>query len=177
MSVFTQPLRHKRDVTWSQFLSGVKLVWIQSFPSLQMVTVTRLKSPIYRTIYASFISIMSRRHPGSPWPSLATCLYCLSLLVGLQGYILYRHRTVCIQVLTGRPAFARPCEGVHGSMSLMSSSPLLQQCPACLVSLTWIVFVMDGRWPYSCCFVGCCFQDFFNIARSILVYFCLAFST
>ena len=24
---------------------------------------------------------------------------------------------------------------------------LLQQCPACLVRLTWIVFVMGGRWP------------------------------
>ena len=28
---------------------------------------------------------------------------------------------------------------------------------------------MGDRWPYSCCFVGCCFQDLFNIARSILV--------
>ena len=29
-----------------------------------------------------------------------------------------------------------------------------------------IVFVMGGRWPYSCWFVGCCLQDLFNIARS-----------
>ena len=36
----------------------------------------------------------------------------------------------------------------------MSSSLILQQCPACLVRLTWIVFVMGGRWPYSWCFVG-----------------------
>ena len=36
----------------------------------------------------------------------------------------------------------------------MSSSLLLQQCPACLVRLTWIVFVMGGRWPYSWFFVG-----------------------
>ena len=26
-----------------------------------------------------------------------------------------------------------------------------------------------GRWPYSWCFVECCLQDLFNIARSILV--------
>ena len=51
----------------------------------------------------------------------------------------------------------------------MSSSLLFQQCPACLVRLTWIVFVMGCRWPYSCCFVGCCFQDLFNIAHSISV--------
>ena len=36
----------------------------------------------------------------------------------------------------------------------MSSSLLLQQCPACLVCLIWIVFVMGGRWLYKCCFVG-----------------------
>ena len=58
--------------------------------------------------------------------------------------------------------------GVHGSTSLMSSSLLLQQCPACLVRLTWIVFVIGGRWPYSWCFLGCCLQDLFSIARSIL---------
>ena len=52
-------------------------------------------------------------------------------------------------VRAGRPAFARPCVGVHKSTSLMSSSLLLQQCPACLVRLTWIVFVIGGRWPYS----------------------------
>ena len=72
-------------------------------------------------------------------------------------------------VHAGRPAFARPCVGVHKSTSLMSSSLLLQQCPACLVRLTWIVFVIGGRWPYSWCLVGCCRQDLFKIARSILV--------
>ena len=72
-------------------------------------------------------------------------------------------------VRAGRPAFARPCVGVHKSTSLMSSSLLLQQCPACLVRLTWIVFVIGGRWPYSWCLVGCCCRDLFKIARSILV--------
>ena len=72
-------------------------------------------------------------------------------------------------VRAGRPAFARPCGGIYKSTSLMSSSLLLQQCPACLVRLTWIVFVIGGRWPYSWCLVGCCCQDLFRIARSILV--------
>ena len=54
---------------------------------------------------------------------------------------------------------ARLCEGVLRSISLMGSSLLLQQC---LVRVTWIVFVMGGRWPYSCWFVGCCLQDLFN---------------
>ena len=72
-------------------------------------------------------------------------------------------------VRAGRPAFARLCVGIHKSSSLMSSSLLLQQCPACLVRVTWIVFVIGGRWPYSWCLVGCCCQDLFRIACSILV--------
>ena len=50
-------------------------------------------------------------------------------------------------VRAGRPAFAQPYVGVHRSTSLMSSSLLLQQWPACLVRLTWIVVVMgdSGR--------------------------------
>ena len=75
----------------------------------------------------------------------------------------------CMYVRTGCPVFTRPYVGVHRSTSLMSSSLLLQQCPVCLVRLTWIVFMMGGKWPYSWCFVGCCLQDLFNIARSILV--------
>ena len=50
--------------------------------------------------------------------------------------------------------FCSPYEWVHRSTSLMSSSLLLQQYPACLVRLTSIVFVMGGRWLYSWCFVG-----------------------
>ena len=57
-------------------------------------------------------------------------------------------------VHAGHPAFVRPCVGVHKNTSLMSLSLLLQQCPACLVRLTWIVFVIGGRWPYSWCLVG-----------------------
>ena len=39
----------------------------------------------------------------------------------------------CMYIRAGRPAFDRPYAGVHKSTSLMSSSLLLQQCPACLV--------------------------------------------
>ena len=72
----------------------------------------------------------------------------------------------CRCVLAVRPAFARSYVGVHRSTSLMSSSLFLQPCPACLVRLTWIVFVMGGRWPYSWCLVGYCRQDLFNIVTN-----------
>ena len=77
-------------------------------------------------------------------------------------------QSCCMYILAGCSAFARPYVGVHRSTSLMSSSLFLQQCPACLVRLTWIVFVMGGRWPYSWYLLGCCLQDLFNIAHNIL---------
>ena len=72
-------------------------------------------------------------------------------------------QSCCMYVRAGRPAFARPYVGVHRSTSLMSSFLLLQQYPTYLVRLTWIVFVMGGRWPYSWCFVGCCLHDAFIV--------------
>ena len=63
-----------------------------------------------------------------------------------------------LYVWAGRPAFARPCEGVHRSTSLPSSSLLLQQYPACLARPILIVFMTSCRWPHSCCFVGGLFR-------------------
>ena len=83
-----------------------------------------------------------------------------------SGLHLVSSHSCCMFVRAGRPAFARPYVGVHRSTSFMSSSLLFQQCPACLVRLTWIVFKMGGRWPYSWCFVGCCLQDL--LLRTIL---------
>ena len=73
-------------------------------------------------------------------------------------------------VRAGRLAFVWPYAGVHRSTSLMSSSLLLQQCPACLVHLICIVFVMGGRWPYSWCLVVCYFRlllGLHNIRRKV----------
>ena len=44
-------------------------------------------------------------------------------------------------VQAGHPAFARPYVGVHRSTSLMSSSLLFQQCPACLVMTSQILTI------------------------------------
>ena len=48
---------------------------------------------LYPEYWTLFI-MMSRCKHGSPWPSLATRLYCPLFLVSLQGYILYQHRAV-----------------------------------------------------------------------------------
>ena len=55
----------------------------------------------------------------------------------------------CMNVRAVRPAFDWPYAGVHRSTSLTISSLLLQHCPACLVGLACIVFVIGGRWPYT----------------------------
>ena len=51
----------------------------------------------------------------------------------------------------------------------------LQHCSACLIRLIWMVLEMGVRWLYSCYFVECCFQDLFNIVRSILVQYSSCF--
>ena len=111
---------------------------------------------------------MSRYQHGYSWLSLATPPYRPLFSADPQGYILYRHRAaVCrfeLDVLL-LLVHVKESTGVHH----MSSSLLLQLCPACLVRRILIVFVMSSRWPYSCCFVGCCLQELFNIARNILV--------
>ena len=66
---------------------------------------------------------------------------------------------------------------VHRRTSLMSSFLLLQQCPACLIHLTWMVLEMGGKWSYSCCFLGRCFQDLFSITPSIHARFLSSFSS
>ena len=111
---------------------------------------------------------MSCRQHGYPWPSPATSPYCSSPLAGLQGYIPYLHiAAVCMFELVNLILLGHMWGSICGGTSLMSSSLLLQQCPACLVCLAWIVFMMGGRWPYNWCLVECCLQDLFNIARNV----------
>ena len=55
------------------------------------------------------------------------------------------------------------------------------KCQAYLAPLTWtgkrskICCEMGGKWPYSCCFVGCCFKNLFKAACSIFVQFLCSF--
>ena len=134
-----------------------------------------LKGPTYKQIYIYiYIYIYHHHHDVVPLAPISPTLsyhFFLSFIVSCRSSGLHpiSSHSCWMYVRAGRPAFARPYVGVHRSTSLMSSSQLLQQCLACLVRLTWIAFVMGGRWPYSWCFVGCCPQDLFNIARNILV--------
>ena len=83
-------------------------------------------------VYIYIIIIMLHHQHGYPWPSLATPPYRPLLPTGLQGYIPSRQRAaVCKLELV-----VLPCEEVHRSRSLMSSSLLFQQ--------SCIVFMIGG---------------------------------
>ena len=121
------------------------------------------------------VVIACHHHPHNyhvvPLARISLTLFChFSISFIASGWSSGLHpvstHSCCIYVRAGRPAFARPYVGVHRSTSLMSSTLFLQQCPARLVWVTWIVFVMGGRWPYSWCLVRCCCLDLFNIARN-----------
>ena len=79
----------------------------------------------------------------------------------------YRHRAaVCMFELDVLPLLA-PVKG-----SKVVHHLWVRPYFSCRVPRVWssnIVFVTDGKQPYSCCFVGCCLQDLFNIVCSILV--------
>ena len=128
----------------------------------------------FSLIYLLYIYIYHHHHHVVPLSRISLTLSCHFSLSSIasgrsSGLHPVSSHSGCMYVLAGRPTFVRPYVGVLWSTSLMSSSLLLQQCPACLVRLTWIVFVMEGRWPYNWCFVGRCRQDLFNIACNILV--------
>ena len=137
-------------------------------PGMQISAFVKKEMKILNS-YRDVIIIMSCRQHGYPLPSLATSPYHSSPPAGLQGYILCPHIVaVCkfelvVLLLLGH------MWGSLGVHHLWARPCFSSKCPACLVRLTWIVFVMGGKWPYSWCLVGCCRQDLFNIARNILV--------
>ena len=122
---------------------------------------------------ANFLYIYICHHHVVPLVQISLTVsrhFSLSFITSGRSSGLYpvSSHSSCMYVRAGRPAFAWTYAGVYRSTSLMSSSLLLQQCLACLVRLTWIVFMMGGRCPYSWCLVGCCCQVLFNIAPNIL---------
>ena len=115
-----------------------------------------MKEVLHIPMIYSNITTFSNHHHHHVVPSARISLtlsrhFSLSFIASgsFSGLHPVSSHSSCMYVRAGRPAFARPYVGVLRSTSLMSSSLLLKQCPACLVRLTWIVFVMGGRWPYS----------------------------
>ena len=98
----------------------------------------------------------------------------LSLLVVSLDSIQCLHRANKIFLLVNQHWCVKYV-GVHQRTSLMSLFLLTQQYLACHVHLTGIVCEMGGKWPYSCRFEVCFFQNLFKTADSFLVCFHLFF--
>ena len=159
---------HLQNTLWIIVTMLRSLVW-----TFSLYWVSRTLHLIWK-YWRLFMSLCHHHHHGVPLARISRTLshhFSLSFIASSRSSGLHpvSSHSCCMYVRAGRPAFARPYVGVHRSTSLMSSSLLLQQCSVCLVRLTWIVFVIGGRRPYSWCFVGCCRQDLFNIALNILV--------
>ena len=113
-----------------------------------VVLVARISLTIYRHSSLSFIAsgrssglhpVSSHHHHNHVVPVARISLTLsrhtsLSFIASGRSSGLHpvSSRRCWMYVRAGRLALARPCVGVHKSTSLMSSSLLLQQCPACL---------------------------------------------
>ena len=165
--------RYERKVKCKESYPGFELRSLVPFP--MTITIILSTPPIY-------FKVANNNHlssSSSSWRAASTdipdplsprlpIIHRLRQVFKITSRIISSH-SCCMNVRAGRPAFDWPYVGVHRSTSLTISSLLLQQCPACLVRLACIVFVIGGRWPYSWRRVGCCCQDLFNIAHNILV--------
>ena len=109
--------------------------------------------------------IVSCYQPGFPWLFLIICFYHPLPLGGLQDYILCLYRAIIDKFLLVSQHIHIHEKGSIGETS-HSLFLLFQQC---LVQLIWMALEMRSKCLYNCCFVGRCFQDFLNIAYSILV--------
>ena len=100
------------------------------------------------------IVILPCHQHGYPWHSLATPSYNSSLPAGPQGYTPYPHRAAVWRFELVALLLHGYVNTVYRSSSLMRSSLHLEQCSACLVRLTWIVFVIGGRTAVALCSVA-----------------------
>ena len=107
---------------------------------------------------------ISIEFPDSFWPSAS---------VSCDPGRFFRLHPVSTQnwsmlVFAGWPELTCLYAGVHKRISLILSL-LSQQRPVCLGHLSWMVCERVVVWPCSCCLLGCCFQDLFEIACGFLV--------
>ena len=151
---------YKINRRYPNFASGCKymcskkcceLIWVYFVYFTSNPVYKKNKEPsVYSKITLNYRTHHHHHHRVMPlaWISLALSRhFSLSFIASGRSSGLHpvSSHSCWMYVGAGRPAFARPYVGVHRSTSLMRSSLLLQQCPACLVRLTWIVFVTGGR--------------------------------
>ena len=101
--------------------------------------------------------------------SFVICFYC-PLLQALSSRLhLVSGQSWYMYVLAGHPTQAHPCVRMNDRTLLVISSLLSPAVCNMSVCLLWMVYEMEAKWLYSCCFVGCCFQDLIKTACSSIL--------
>ena len=154
-------LSHSQDMEWGVKLTTEAAQTVYGFEgrhqhitasvlSQKFNIVGKVKNQTTLNIYIYiYIYIYHHHHVVPPARISQTLSRLFSLLFIASSRSSRLHpmssHSCCMYVWAGRPGFAWPYVGFHRTTSLMSSSLLLQQCPACLVRLTCIVFLASGR--------------------------------
>ena len=132
-------------ISTTLFYPSSDFTWITIFSSLKNDTklikmdnifeINAIKLVENTNKYSSSSSSSPSCAASADFPDSFSCYSSLSSIASGRSS---RQHPVPVQscfryILAGHPTPARPCEGVHRSTLLMSSSLLLQQCPTCLV--------------------------------------------
>ena len=131
----------------SNTITSLSVVWFQVFLSNTNNLHTVLLFPVFRSNRNNLHHHHHHRHHHVvPLAQISLTLsrhFSLSFIASGRSSGLHpvSSHSWWMYVRAGRPTFPRPYVGVHSSTSFMSLSLLLQQCPACLARLTWIVFL------------------------------------
>ena len=147
-------------------------IYTHTHTNIYTYTHTHIYTYIYMYIHTHYIHILythtylsssSSRHTISmdisdPLSPPLHIIHCFQQVFRVTSCI----RTEPLYVGSSWSMWRGPQE--YSIYELVSTSPAVSRMSGSLK-----VFVMDGRWLYSFCFVGCCLHGLFNIARSILV--------
>ena len=123
--------------------------------NLKTKTLIRKLESILNKLYRRILSVLfnessssssSCRAASTDIPDPLSPLLPIFIAYGRSsGLHLVSSHSCCIYVRAGRPAFARPYVGVHRSTSLISSSLILQQRPACLKHIYIHIYIYIER--------------------------------
>ena len=99
------------------------------------------------------------------YPDVSTFGISLTLSCYPSLLVISRQRPLNVAKSSYRADECKFCWSANTGVS-MCRSPLenIVLTSSAVPSISWMVCEMRSKWPYSCCFVGCCFYDFFKTA-------------
>ena len=163
-----------RSKQLKQFCSVFKLWLLFPFPVPITILLCILPVIVYQCnmfFYSLNLAIHSKSSIHADNINSFDSLVLSVTIVHCHWQVLYLISSVCIKLINFfflvNQYLWCPCEAVHRRILHMRLNLLLEQYPAWLVHLTQIVSKMEGKWLYSCNFVGYCFLFKRNLNASL----------